>query len=273
MISWLNRLRSAHPVSDEELSEHAGWRLNAERARAVEAHASGCEKCRAGLAELRALKAMLGALPQEQPRRSFALTPAMAGERSQPAAAPARSRSLAFVPAMAASVLLLLVAVDVASTGSGGSSRDESAGGNFARATSEERAGTGADSAALSVPPSVPSLAARDTTAASQGATPPAAAGAAAPAPAVAGTPGAETPATARQDAGASAGAAAAESNEDRGAPKAAGPQASQQAGEAASDGASGPSTLRVLQALAAAALAASLLYGFWVRRGDAGSR
>ena len=50
----------------------------------ADAHLATCEDCRESLRELAALRALLHALPQEEPRRSFILTPELAAAAGGP---------------------------------------------------------------------------------------------------------------------------------------------------------------------------------------------
>lgn len=105
--------RKKHPVSREDLTAFVDGRPEAP---SFASHIEGCEVCRRDVAELRAVKAMLSAMPEVQPRRSFALTPAMAGQAEQkPRPLPRRQPySLGYLPALAMTVLVLLFAVDIA---------------------------------------------------------------------------------------------------------------------------------------------------------------
>ncbi|HXH23331.1 MAG TPA: zf-HC2 domain-containing protein, partial [Dehalococcoidia bacterium] len=111
MISVFRRMLSRHAVSDEDLSTLADGRPTPPREAAVLAHVEVCEPCRHKLAELRALKALLAAVPQAAPRRSFALG---AEHQRRPSVAPKASSRLVFAPAAALSALLLLLAADFA---------------------------------------------------------------------------------------------------------------------------------------------------------------
>jgi hypothetical protein len=66
--------------------------LPAETRAAMEAHLAACSSCRGALAELRIVVAALSALPEIEPRRSFALTPAMAESRELAQTVPAAAR-------------------------------------------------------------------------------------------------------------------------------------------------------------------------------------
>jgi hypothetical protein len=73
-----------HP--HEELSSYLDKELLPLRVEFVKTHLSSCPTCRAELDALRNLKSQLAALPEAQPSRSFALTPAMAQRPAREAA-------------------------------------------------------------------------------------------------------------------------------------------------------------------------------------------
>jgi anti-sigma factor RsiW len=128
-----SKRRSQHPA-DDDLSAYLDGELGDDQARAVSAHLDGCAACRGALDGLRTAKSTLARLPRVQPSRSFTLSPAAA--RTSPP--PPRPRVLSFVPAMALSVLVILLAVDFA----GGGDESPSAGG-----LALERAGKASDQA------------------------------------------------------------------------------------------------------------------------------
>jgi hypothetical protein len=144
--SWIRGF-ARHPASEEGLNALVDGRLSSSRRAAVEAHVETCESCRASIAELRALKSMLAALPEATPARSFVLRPSsvLGGAELE---APARGRSARlWAPALAFSFLVLLLAVDLigGTRGSG-----NSAGNSFASksvSSSEDRALSNAPSA------------------------------------------------------------------------------------------------------------------------------
>lgn len=116
-MSWFRR---GHRHPEEELSAYLDGHLDEAARSGVEAHLDACEACRALLADLRATKAALAALPRIEPRRSFALTP----EHARPAAVPARRHvALSFAPAVALTVFVALLAVDISGALSGQDSR------------------------------------------------------------------------------------------------------------------------------------------------------
>jgi hypothetical protein len=117
-MTWFRR--SAHP--EDELSAYADGELGARARRAVETHVAGCEACSKLLRELQDTKSLLSELPKLGLRRAFALGPEFAVERRE-APAP-RRMSFSFAPAAALSVLVALLVVDAANFPSGGSSED-----------------------------------------------------------------------------------------------------------------------------------------------------
>jgi hypothetical protein len=118
--------RTGH-LSDEDLSVFIDGELTGARLDAAQRHVAACPDCSAAVAELRDLKTLVARLPLVEPSRSFVLTPSMAGAgQKRPQAAPPRRPSLAFVPAVALTLLVALFAVDL-SMSSSNSSSDESA--------------------------------------------------------------------------------------------------------------------------------------------------
>jgi len=75
---------SRHPRG--EISAHADGELAPDRLGGLEAHLSGCERCRTELGELLAVRSALRDLPQAAAPRSFTLTPAMAERKPAPVA-------------------------------------------------------------------------------------------------------------------------------------------------------------------------------------------
>jgi anti-sigma factor RsiW len=133
-----------HPVSDDELSAFVDGMLPAARRAAVTSHAEACEVCRQKLGELRSVKAVLAAMPQAATRRSFALTSEQAATR--PAApAPRSAPRYALAPAIAMSVLVMLLAVDLAFIGGGAG--EDTAGGTATGALKADDANTFAEGA------------------------------------------------------------------------------------------------------------------------------
>jgi len=114
VMPWFRR----HPVSEADLSAFIDGQLATVRQAKVSAHLQSCAICAAYVADLRSLKALVATLPQEQPARSFALTPAQAGQR----AAPRRSLAagLALAPAMALTLFVALVGIDLLAVDGGG---------------------------------------------------------------------------------------------------------------------------------------------------------
>ena len=119
---------SRHPRG--EISARADGELAPDRLSALEAHLTGCERCRTELDELLAVRSALRDLPQVTAPRSFTLTPAMA-EREP---APVASRTIPSFVAMrvagagVAAVLAVVVMLDAGGIvdDTGGGSSDES---------------------------------------------------------------------------------------------------------------------------------------------------
>lgn len=157
---------------------------------AFAAHLAECGRCRETLAELAHLRAALSALPDLEPRRSFALTPELLQERDLPQPLDAgprpiqlqetsawRRRQLAavrYAAATAAVLFVLVLGVDLLSNSAGRGADDDSDAGVAAQPMSQSLATEAQADAArnAATPESDDSLQAQPT---------PAAAGAAAP--------------------------------------------------------------------------------------------
>jgi anti-sigma factor RsiW len=117
-MTWFRR--SVHP--EDELSAYVDGELGEPARRAVETHVASCEACSTLLRELQDTKLLLSELPKLEPRRSFTLGPEFA--RRQVASPAPRRMSFSFAPAVALSVLVALLFVDVVDFSAGGSSDD-----------------------------------------------------------------------------------------------------------------------------------------------------
>jgi anti-sigma factor RsiW len=127
--------RTAHP-KDEDLSAYLDGELRGAALAAMNTHVDGCERCRSLLDDLSTAKAALASLPHETPRRSFQIAP-----RLKPAR---RSLIPAWTPAVALTVFLVLVAVDVGPFG--GSSHDSAtSGGALTAQSANDSAGKSAE--------------------------------------------------------------------------------------------------------------------------------
>ncbi len=116
---WFWRRR--HPVSDEELSAYIDGQLAPAARTRLEAHIETCAGCRDALAELRSLQRTLGALPQAQAPRSFALREADVRPSEATSQVGMFSRAtpvLSGVAMVAAVVFVVLVGVDLSGQGS-----------------------------------------------------------------------------------------------------------------------------------------------------------
>ncbi len=118
---------SRHPRG--EISAHADGELAAGRLGALEAHLTGCERCRTELGELLAVRSALRDLPQVAAPRSFTLTPAMAEREPAPVTSRATPSFVAMRVAGAgfAAVLAVVVMLDAGGIvdDTGGGSSDE----------------------------------------------------------------------------------------------------------------------------------------------------
>jgi hypothetical protein len=272
-MGWFRRNEHDH----EQLSAYLDGELDSRQAETVESHLATCDACAALLEELRGGRALLASLPAQTSGRSFVLGSeyARAPVRDAP---PSRRLSLALAPAVALSVFIALLFVDLAGNQSGSSDESTSA---LTAASSRQAddASAGAGSAgSVGAPPSADS-AANSTFEADAGVD-----------KADGEQPGVPAP-TGVQDAPAAAGAAQAE------APlRSSGLESTPAVGEAAAvtaadeapvdedspepltaeapdDDGDGISTLRVLQVVAVAAFLASGIYVFvWPRVSRGGS-
>src|SRR5688572_13714213 len=98
--------RSQH-TSDADLSALLDHELPERRWVAITQHLAECEECASRLSHLESTKALVGALAQTQPGRSFVL----GAEYERPVRAPLSS--LAFVPVAAMSLFLAVLALDI----------------------------------------------------------------------------------------------------------------------------------------------------------------
>ena len=139
--------RSSHPT-DEELSAYLDAELKPLRVAAVKDHLAACEQCSGRLEELSEVRLLLSQLPREEPPRSFALTPQMAGAGPEPPRISSRRSSFVFAPAAALTVLVALLAVDLTSSTSNESGDLSTAAGEQAMvATDASSAGAAEESA------------------------------------------------------------------------------------------------------------------------------
>ena len=153
----LFRRRPDH-LSDEDLSALLdGAPRSPVNARARD-HVDACEACSGRLEELSNVRALLTGLPAVVAPRSFALTPtqAAAGPAKQPAAS-GWLRVPAFAPAVALTLLLAVVAADVALVKDGDGSSVSPAQTTLSRQTAvEDATKAGADQASVPAAPQAP---------------------------------------------------------------------------------------------------------------------
>ena len=201
MISWLRR-RPLH-LTDEDISVYIDGEVSVRESERVSTHVAGCDECRARLESVRSLHAMLSALPAPALPRSFVLSPEQAGMRTlSPVPPPAvRWRVPAFAPAVALSLFLVALIVDLSG---GATSQSESDAVMNAPVRSSYSAEDAAKSATPSIAPqaaapAVPSLAdsadgaAPDTTRQGPVQVPPPSTGGSSPGGAPASTPRTES--------------------------------------------------------------------------------
>lgn len=114
-------LRS-HSRFTRELDAFVDGELAPREAAAFETHLARCQQCRAAVAVARALKAEIGALPEQPAPRSFALTPELVarGPARQPAMRTSAPLYLNLARGAAAISVVAFVAVFTASLANGG---------------------------------------------------------------------------------------------------------------------------------------------------------
>lgn len=119
-MGWFRRKEH----DEEQLSAYLDGELTARQAENVERHLTVCDSCSALLEELRETRTLLSALPTEMPRRSFVLG---AEHTRTPIkdVPPAKRFNLALAPAVALTVFVALLVVDLGNFSS--TSSDESA--------------------------------------------------------------------------------------------------------------------------------------------------
>jgi anti-sigma factor RsiW len=105
--------RQPHP-SEDDLSAFVDAELSAGRQRAYEAHLEGCASCAETVAGLLEVKSTLARLPSASPPRSFELSRAAAGVEGQ--APRPRTSPFVFAPAVALTLFIALIGLDLAGT-------------------------------------------------------------------------------------------------------------------------------------------------------------
>ncbi len=108
-MGWFRR----NEHDEEQLSAYLDGELDARHAETVERHLSTCDSCAALLEELRETRALLSALPTQAPPRSFVLGAEYARAPVREVARPSRRFNLALAPAVALSVFVALLVVDL----------------------------------------------------------------------------------------------------------------------------------------------------------------
>jgi hypothetical protein len=115
-------LRRGHAPDIDALSAYVDGALDAGAARALQDHLSACPACVAELDGLRRVKALLAALPEAEPRRSFRLRQADVMAPPAPARAPAGGllRAMPALAAAAAAIFVGVLATDLSTRDGGG---------------------------------------------------------------------------------------------------------------------------------------------------------
>lgn len=137
-----------HRPDTEALSALLDARLGAAQAAALDAHVAGCDACRGRLADLRAVRDALRAMPDADAPRSFRLRAADV-ERARPIAAPGRiARALPLVSAAAAAAFVVLIGAGIYARGGSTSSSNALTAYNSRQADSATRAESAPEGAA-----------------------------------------------------------------------------------------------------------------------------
>lgn len=162
-MDLLRKLSPRHAPDARSLSAYADGSLDARAASALDTHLATCTLCRERLEELRRVRALLGALPEAEPPRSFRLTRAMA---AAPAPRPADARPAPWTgalgllrPALPAlsgvslAVFAMLLAIDASGSGGGASDSDGAASVPAAAGIRDLAAESQATDEAMAAPP------------------------------------------------------------------------------------------------------------------------
>lgn len=120
MLQWLRKGKGHWP--QENLSAFVDAQLGAAKASQLTAHLLACVSCRRQVEDMRALKASLAALPRVEPTRSFTLSAAQIRDTRGLAVNPPQPKRLLLAPALSLSLLVALLAVDMADVSTTGRS-------------------------------------------------------------------------------------------------------------------------------------------------------
>jgi hypothetical protein len=191
---WLSK----HARVRNDLSAYIDGQLSQNARTSVEGHLAGCEACTRELEELRATISAVGALPEGDAPRSFAVTPELLGQRISRLASetPPVAIGMRLAGAAVAVALAVVVVGDLGVGGDGDGGGTASSGGVGAdRASNLESASDAAESGEIAGAPGATSLPEERDGADSFSGSPPAAAqqGAIAACPAAADTAGGGT--------------------------------------------------------------------------------
>jgi anti-sigma factor RsiW len=266
-MGWWFR-RNEH--DEEQLSAYMDGELDARQAEKVERHLASCEACSALLEELRETRALLSALPSHAPPRSFVLGAEYAQAPVRDQVRPSKRFNLALAPALALTVFVALVFVDL--TNSTSSSTPDESPSALSVATSRQADAVAPGAASVVVPPAASNAGSGGGSADSSDTTGEAGTGPVAPEAATNQAPTTMSAEVAPAPEPASGGdITAAGQAADNSAPREGfAPQADS---DADGDGSGGFSTLRILEILAGAAFLASGFYVFvWPRLSRGGS-
>ncbi len=138
--------RRAHPIEDE-ISAFLDGELGNSRSVELSAHFGTCASCRATLEDFRSVESLVARLPIADAPRSFALTAEMAGVSA--GQKQARRMSMALAPAVALTILVALLAVDLGGLSDNESSDQSSRGPAVGSQTMAADADDGTDAATV----------------------------------------------------------------------------------------------------------------------------
>lgn len=138
-MPWFDK----HGKLRARLSAMVDGELSGRELTELSTHLDTCDDCTRELAELRALAVALQAVPEAEPRRSFALTPEMVAAPAKPAPPAPMPRLQVGMRLASAAIALALVVVFVADNGFGGDSSES----NTANRDSGDDSASGGDTA------------------------------------------------------------------------------------------------------------------------------
>ncbi len=121
-----------HP-DEETLGAFLDGGLSPREERLVSAHLAGCRDCRSEIAAIRATVALLGGLPQYEPRRSFRISPHQAARGQAPGDSRRLARLLPSFPSLRIATVAVAMLLLMVGTGDFLTHRDETSESNSAQ--------------------------------------------------------------------------------------------------------------------------------------------